>query len=399
MNDITATAQNLSSPIKFSHGRNKFDNKPKQLEVASPEEFIEFIKQIRANKKGKDYLASAFMPGQHDDPVKNPGVEAFRLKRLAAPSRFMAFDIDDVSAPRVADALRQVMSVYLGIAYTTASHTDDEPRFRAILIANREMTHEERVVASKAVEAELMKATSIVLGQQLNEFDIKFDRSVYRAEQPCYLPIVGAKTKRLNGHEVNVDALINNQELTQQNINHLPAEFNLYRSTQPETTDHIEQVQQALTTIPAAKDLGCDYDCWRNILWALASTDWGCAKGMAKAWSQQSPADFNDADFERTWASYNPKKHSTLSVGTLFHIAKQHGYSFPDDCPLDNYALTDTGNSLRFADAFAGHLRYVHGIEEWLYWSSDESRWTFCTMDQQVELAKKFVQEMLKVGA
>ncbi len=93
------------------------------------------------------------------------------------------------------------MQRYRGFCYTTASHTEEEPRARVILLASRPMSRDECENVSETLEAEI--ELSVGLGE------VKFDPSVYRGEQPIYTPVVGAKTYSFQGKAVAVDTLLN----------------------------------------------------------------------------------------------------------------------------------------------------------------------------------------------
>jgi hypothetical protein len=90
-------------------------------------------------------------------------------------------------------------------------------------------------------------------------------------------------------------------------------------SSPPSYSDpDIEQVREALRFIPPI----LDYDTWVSILMAVHSAFPG-ADGVAliEEWSPGTPG-----EVERKFASFT---QHTVTLGTLFHIAKQHGYRFP----------------------------------------------------------------------
>ncbi|MDA9022559.1 DUF3987 domain-containing protein [Alphaproteobacteria bacterium] len=188
--------------IRFSRGHNKYDNKPEQRQCADFEEFEQAVLNDVSQAKGQTFICSPLRSGAHyQKPDKNPGENTWRLRDYVALRQFIAFDFDGFSAPEAFKTVKAFMKRYRGFGYTTASHTDVQPRARIILLANRPMSRDECVAVSEAIQGQITKAAGLEA--------VQFDNSVYRGEQPIYTPVVGAKTFSFNGSTVDVDACLN----------------------------------------------------------------------------------------------------------------------------------------------------------------------------------------------
>jgi len=93
--------------------------------------------------------------------------------------------------------------------------------------------------------------------------------------------------------------------------------------SRPETPRQIAIVQDLLSRI----DADCDYETWRNVIWATLSTGWKCAEDLALEWSRSAPDRF---DWDAFWSvanSYEPDHEAPITLGTLYHYARQGGQS------------------------------------------------------------------------
>jgi len=89
-------------------------------------------------------------------------------------------------------------------------------------------------------------------------------------------------------------------------------------SARPETPRQIAIVKDLLSHI----DADCDYEKWRNCIWAVLSTKWICAEDLAYEWSQKAPERF---DFDSFWTvvnSYEADRENPITLGTLYHFAR-----------------------------------------------------------------------------
>ena len=89
----------------------------------------------------------------------------------------------------------------------------------------------------------------------------------------------------------------------------------------PETPRQIATVSSLLRSI----DANCDYETWRNVVWAVLSTGWLCAEDMAYEWSMTAPDRFEEDAFWLVANSYIPDVPNQITLGTLHFHARQGG--------------------------------------------------------------------------
>jgi hypothetical protein len=71
----------------------------------------------------------------------------------------------------------------------------------------------------------------------------------------------------------------------------------------------------------------CDYEKWRNVVWAILSTGWNCAEDIAHEWSKSAPDRFDEDVFWLVANSYISDHTSAITVGTIYHYARLGGWS------------------------------------------------------------------------
>jgi len=90
-----------------------------------------------------------------------------------------------------------------------------------------------------------------------------------------------------------------------------------------ESPREIARVQLALTFISA----DCDYETYRNVVWALMSTGWTNAIDLARNWCMTCMDRYREHGFELVVESYDPLREPRISLGTLFKLAKEGGFN------------------------------------------------------------------------
>ena len=93
-----------------------------------------------------------------------------------------------------------------------------------------------------------------------------------------------------------------------------------------ETLEDIDRVKSALSAI----DPDCGYSLWRDICFALCSTNWSCAEDLARTWSMKA-SKYDPVGFDKLWQSIKP--NGGINLGTLFHHAQEAGWTSPDNSP------------------------------------------------------------------
>ena len=92
-------------------------------------------------------------------------------------------------------------------------------------------------------------------------------------------------------------------------------------SSLPESPKNIAILLEALEKISS----DCDYETYRNIVWAIKSTAWSVADNIALLWSQKNMGRFSEETFNNLINSYSPDNQNPITVGTIFHLAKMGG--------------------------------------------------------------------------
>ena len=90
-----------------------------------------------------------------------------------------------------------------------------------------------------------------------------------------------------------------------------------------ESPREIARVQLALTYISAY----CDYETYRNVVWALMSTGWANDIDLARDWCMTCMDRYREHGFELVVESYDPLREPRISLGTLFKLAKEGGFN------------------------------------------------------------------------
>ena len=187
--------------IKYSRGVNTFDNCPAQRTASSFDDFQEAVLADKSDTKGKTYICSAFLSGPHTQkPDRYPGINHWRLGCYTQPRNFLAFDFDGFESPEVFSEVMTQLNTFKGFGYTTASHTEDLPRARAIIALTRYVSRDEGIKLAEQLQLELL--------QKFGMNSIKFDESVYRGEQPIYTPVTSSIEYRFTGEILDVDAVL-----------------------------------------------------------------------------------------------------------------------------------------------------------------------------------------------
>jgi hypothetical protein len=90
-----------------------------------------------------------------------------------------------------------------------------------------------------------------------------------------------------------------------------------------ETPSQIARVKEMLSFISAE----CAYFTWRDVTFALLSTNWECAVNLAREWSQTAPERFNECTFNKLVGSYERDIEGGLTLGTVYHYARLGGWN------------------------------------------------------------------------
>jgi len=201
------------TPIKYSIGRDRFDNLPAQFTAPDFDAFESAILGRRSSEKGKTFFCSGFRKGEHKDKAHYPFDNTYRQKELVEPKRFLALDFDGF---RDVDAFNECLNLldpYRGFGYTTWNHKPEEPRARAVFELSREVSRSEGVQLGQAFQS--------WIEESLGSGAVLLDESVYRGEQPIYAPPQNAQVFHFSGTQaIDVDSFLSSStsfELSNQN--------------------------------------------------------------------------------------------------------------------------------------------------------------------------------------
>jgi hypothetical protein len=101
-----------------------------------------------------------------------------------------------------------------------------------------------------------------------------------------------------------------------------PSQATTTRDAQADAPSYAH-VTHALSYIP---NDNADYDTWLAIGMALHSTGASWARSLWDSWSSVS-AKYDEGKQHKSWQSF--ARDGKVQIGTLFHLAKQHGYVPP----------------------------------------------------------------------
>lgn len=127
-----------------------------------------------------------------------------------------------------------------------------------------------------------------------------------------------------------------------------------------ESTSAVARLRSALDVI------SCDsYENWIHVGMALHSTGWSCVQAMWDDWSRTSKK-YDGPTQEQKWKSFRTTAGPTLTLGSLFHMARQHGWSDPtaqqyvDKFNADYFVAASGGRVSVFRERYDPVLRRDH---------------------------------------
>ena len=172
--------------------------------------------------------------------------------------------------------------------------------------------------------------------------------------------------------------------------------LNLKTPPPRETPEEIERVKSMLAAIPA----NCDYEKWRDVVWAMASLVWNCGEKLAREWSASAPDKFDDASFQQVWDSFNPD--GGIGFGTLVHYAKLHWWAGSADVQDSEKEYADTSGDIKngqcFAKMYRGKYLFVAETGDMLEFAPDAG-WIHAQPGEADRAAKKVVATLRTVAA
>lgn len=174
----------------------------------------------------------------------------------------------------------------------------------------------------------------------------------------------------------------------------------------------LTRAQDALRHIAAA-----DYDVWLRMGMAVHSLDPGEAGFTVwETWSRTCPEKFDAEVCHEKWESFSADRTDAVTVGTLFALAKEGGWTPPSNgrgahtaeappktdwsdteaasdsrtTERGSFNLTDLGNGERLIARHGGDLRYCTPWAKWLVW--DGKRWSVDATQEVRQRARETVR-------
>lgn len=173
----------MSGALQFSIGRNRFDSTPKLHSAGTLREFAATVLSRRAKDKASaGYITAPF------------GGDGRRSAANALPRRWLALDVDGID-PDVLPEWRMHLTRYRGFGWPTASSTPEAPRERVIIELSEPVDRAQGI----GIGALLVQDAEDNFGAA-----VRIDRCTFRAEQPAFLPLVGAVPFYLLGDALDV---------------------------------------------------------------------------------------------------------------------------------------------------------------------------------------------------
>jgi putative DNA primase/helicase len=145
-----------------------------------------------------------------------------------------------------------------------------------------------------------------------------------------------------------------------------------------------DRLNSALDAIPSD-----DYTQWIKVGLALFNSIGQDGFELWIRWSSKS-GKFDYASATKTWHGFrSATADRQLKLGTIFHIAKEYGWSEPIKVKGTALVetLTDTGNAERFAKRYGGEVKYVHDWGKFIIFNGHY--WQVDNVNQVMELAKQ----------
>jgi len=97
-----------------------------------------------------------------------------------------------------------------------------------------------------------------------------------------------------------------------------------------------ERIRSALKCIPAD-----DRQVWLDVGMALHWTGWGePAFRLWEEWSRTTPNKYDERDQRRTWDSFSNERTKTITLGSLYSLAAQHGWAAAERGYFERGGLT-----------------------------------------------------------
>lgn len=253
------------------------------------------------------------------------------------------------------------------LIYTTPSHRPDTPRWRVLAPLSATVTPSERAALTARLNGALggILAPESFTPSQAYYFGALGDGAAHEVrlvegaalDTLDGLPSIGRRPDRdeaaAPGLDAEVAALLADDD------------DDLMSLIAPDWA----RIKEALAFIPSD-----DRDDWLRVGMALHAEGRGGdeAEAVWRKWSRESDK-FDARDQARVWRSFADDRGRAVGIGSLYDLAKAHGWSAAP-VTIDGFALSEDGVALAFAARHRGKLRFCHSTGRWFIWTGTHWR-------------------------
>ena len=331
-------------------------------EATTLRQFGEVIRSTRAAAKSALPWCKLAIFG--DDPTAKGS-----LRHDANPQAVEGVEGDyDAGAVTVDEAAARLETAGVAaLIYTTPSHRPEAPRWRVLAPLSATVTPSERA----ALTARLNGALSGILApesftpSQAYYFGALGDGAAHEVRL-----VEGAALDTLDG----LPSIGRRPDRDEAALPNLDAEVAALLADDDDDLMSLiapdwARIKEALAFIPAD-----DRDDWLRVGMALHAEGRGGdeAEAVWREWSRESDK-FDARDQARVWRSFADDRGRAVGIGSLYDLAKAHGWSAAP-VTIDGFALSEDGVALAFAARHAGKLRFCHSTGRWFIWTGTHWR-------------------------
>lgn len=156
------------------------------------------------------------------------------------------------------------------------------------------------------------------------------------------------------------------------------------------TDETLEQAKDALTVL----NPDMPYVDWLRLGFALHNCSQGSESGLViwDEWSSRGASYPGESNLRAKWKGFSSSRINSITVGTLFGMAKAEGWQFPIALGLRKPSgRTDNANAIRFINAHERSVRYLADLRQWRTWNG--SLWETGELGV-IRLMREYTNEM-----
>jgi hypothetical protein len=105
-----------------------------------------------------------------------------------------------------------------------------------------------------------------------------------------------------------------------------PSNYSLSRRSKPSYPDTLRK-RAELDVILSFISADCDYDRYRDVVWAILSVNWRDAEEIARNWCLTALDRFEEQNFKQIVGSFNPRHDAPVTPGSLVYWARKAGWN------------------------------------------------------------------------